>query len=74
MGYPLLKLIQLHLDGFLDSSLLRLQLCVLRIPELLKPQNQVSITRKKILHTTEYRTILNNTTVNQEMNVFSPII
>lgn len=73
MGYPLLKLIQLHLDGFLDSSLLRLQLCVLRIPELLKPQNQVSTTGKKILNTIEYRMILNNTTVNQEMNMFSPI-
>lgn len=73
MGYPLLKLIQLHLDGFLDSSLLRLQLCVLRIPELLKPQNQVSTTGKKILNTIEYRMILNNITVNQEMNMFSPI-
>lgn len=61
MCYPLLKLIQLHLDGFLDSSLLRLQLCVLRIPELLK--NQVSTTRKEILNTIDYRTILNNTTV-----------
>lgn len=73
MGYPLLKLIQLHLDGFLDSSLLRLQLCVLRIPELLKPQKQVSTRRKKILNTIEYRPTLKNTTGNQEMNILSPI-